>query len=176
MAEFQGKKYNDVDDIFHSYSDLSKERTGGDGAVVRTGTRVGDYLRSHIFMTEDIENPEADLADISQFGIQHSGLQTSFFIPTSNGEVGAWYLEPVSQLLMSLDIIELLTSTSQESGDVSLPRRGQAVLYLHGVKGTRARTYRVGVYNILLKLGFKVLLTGIGRTTTPHPSHCNIVL
>ena len=39
---------------------------------------------------------------------------------------------------------------------VSLPRRDQAVLYLHGVKGTRARSYRVGVYNILLKLGFKV--------------------
>ena len=86
-------------------------------------------------MTGNIENPEADLADLSQFGIEHSGSQTSFFIPTSEGEVGAWYLEP---------------------DGVSLPRRDQAVLYLHGVKGTRARSYRVGVYNILLKLGFKV--------------------
>ena len=49
-------------------------------------------------MTDNIENPEADLADVSQFGIEHSGFQTSFFIPTSNGKVGAWYLEPVSAL------------------------------------------------------------------------------
>ena len=72
--------------------------------VARIGTRLGDYLRSHIFMTEDIENPGADLSDLSQFGIEHSGSQTSFFIPTSNGEVGAWYLEPVSEpYLLSLD-------------------------------------------------------------------------
>ena len=72
--------------------------TGGKREVVKTGTRVGDYLRGHIFMTDDIENPESELADVSQFGIQHSGFQRSFFIPTSNGEVGAWYLEPVSEL------------------------------------------------------------------------------
>ena len=45
---------------------------------------------------------------------------------------------------------------SQETEGESLARRDQAVLYLHGVKGTRARTYRVGVYNVLLELGFKV--------------------
>ena len=44
------------------------------------------------------------------------------------------------------------------------------MLYLHGVKGTRARTYRVGVYNILLKLGFKV------QSGTLHTSRCNIVM
>ena len=48
-------------------------------------------------MTENIENPEADLADLTQFGIEHAGCKTSFFIPTSNGQVGAWYLEPVRQ-------------------------------------------------------------------------------
>ena len=91
MAQFKGKKHNDISYLYsHIFC--------GDGEVVRTGTLLGDYLRSHIFMTENIENPKTDLADVSQFGIEHSGFQTSFFIPTSNGEVGAWYLEPVSEL------------------------------------------------------------------------------
>ena len=34
--------------------------------------------------------------------------------------------------------------------------RAQAVLYVHGVKGNRSRGYRVGLYNVLLKLGLKV--------------------
>ena len=63
--------------------------------LVRTGSRVGDYLRSFIFQTEDVENPEADLADPSQFGILQTASKTSFFIPSSVGRVGAWYLEPV---------------------------------------------------------------------------------
>ena len=63
--------------------------------LVRTGSRLGDYLRSFIFQTEDVESPEADLADPSQFGILQTASKTSFFIPSSVGRVGAWYLEPV---------------------------------------------------------------------------------
>ena len=50
----------------------------------------------------------------------------------------------------------IVDMSSQETDGDSSPRTDKAVLYLHGVKGTRARTYRVGVYNILLKLGFRV--------------------
>ena len=68
---------------------------GSESKVVRTESLLGDYLRSLIFLTEDVERPEADLTDLSQFGITNAGNKTSFFIPTSVGQIGAWYLEPV---------------------------------------------------------------------------------
>ena len=68
---------------------------GSESKVVGTGSLLGDYLRSLIFLTEDVERPEADLTDLSQFGITNAGNKTSFFIPTSVGQIGAWYLEPV---------------------------------------------------------------------------------
>ena len=63
--------------------------------LIRTGSGLGDYLRSFIFQTEDVERPEANLADPSQFGILQTASKTSFFIPSSVGRIGAWYLEPV---------------------------------------------------------------------------------
>ena len=75
------------------HSDIIKDPDTG---VLKTGTRLGDYLRNLIFMTDNVEKPDAVLSDVSEFGIENARSKTSFFIPTSVGKVGAWYLEPVS--------------------------------------------------------------------------------
>merc|ERR1712013_469056 len=98
-----------------------------------TGSRLGDFLREFIFQQDEIEQPGADLSDTSLFDINTRNIQ-SFFLSSIPGSVGAWYMEPE------------VPST-----------HGKAVLYLHGVKGNRARSYRVGLYNLLLREGFKVL-------------------
>ena len=59
-------------------------------------------------------------------------IVTQVAIPApAGGHLGAWYLEPAG-------------------GGAG------AVLYVHGVKGNRSRGHRVGLYNVLLKLGLKV--------------------
>ena len=61
-------------------------------------------------------------------------MVTQVAIPApAGGHIGAWYLEPAG-------------------GGAG----AGAVLYVHGVKGNRSRGYRVGLYNVLLKLGLKV--------------------
>ena len=104
--------------------------------VMVRGTRMGDYFREKIFQTLVMENPVADLTNVSQFGVNTDNIE-NVVIPTSNGDVCGWYMEPTS-----------LESSKENS---------KAVLYVHGVKGNRARSYRVGLYNVLLKLGIKVL-------------------
>jgi len=109
-----------------------------------TGSRLGDFLREFIFQQDEIEQPGADLSDTSLFDINTRNIQ-SFFLSSTPGSVGAWYMEPE------------VPST-----------HGKAVLYLHGVKGNRARSYRVGLYNLLLREGFRVLAIdyrGFGDST-----------
>lgn len=109
-----------------------------------TGSRLGDFLREFIFQQDEIERPGADLSDTSLFKINTPNIQ-SFFLSSVPGSVGAWYMEP-------------------EEND----GHGKAVLYLHGVKGNRGRSYRVGLYNLLLREGFTVLAIdyrGFGDST-----------
>ena len=57
----------------------------------------------------------------------------AFFIPPQK-QVGAWLLEPLNN------------NTAKK-----------IILYLHGIKGTRGRSHRVNLYNVLLEQGFKIL-------------------
>jgi len=110
----------------------------------QAGSRLGDFLREYIFQQDEIERPGLELGDLSHFDIKTGNIE-SFFLPSAPGEVGAWFMEP------------------EEETD-----RDKAVLYLHGVKGNRGRSYRVGLYNVLLMEGFKVLATdyrGFGDST-----------
>lgn len=109
-----------------------------------TGSRLGDFLREFIFQQDEVERPGIDLSDISLFDINTKNIE-SFFLPSTPGDVGAWFMEP------------------EEASD-----RDKAFLYLHGVKGNRGRSYRVGLYNLLLQEGFKVLAIdyrGFGDST-----------
>jgi len=112
-----------------------------------TGSGLGDFLREFIFRSQQqdvCERPGLELGDLSQFDIKTSNIQ-SFFLPSAPGEIGAWFMEP------------------EEETD-----RDKAVLYLHGVTGNRGKSYRVGLYNVLLSEGFKVLAIdyrGFGDST-----------
>eukprot|EP00092_Neocalanus_flemingeri_P047907 GFUD01054450.1.p1 GENE.GFUD01054450.1~~GFUD01054450.1.p1 ORF type:complete len:311 (+),score=71.16 GFUD01054450.1:185-1117(+) len=109
-----------------------------------SGSRLGDFLREFIFQQDEVERPGIDLSDTSQFDINTKNIQ-SFFLSSIPGDVGAWFMEP------------------EEASD-----RDKVVLYLHGVKGNRGRSYRVGLYNVLLQEGFKVLAIdyrGFGDST-----------
>merc|ERR1712106_211646 len=116
----------------------------GEGHAEATGSRLGDFLREFIFQQDEIERPGVDLSDTTLFDIKTRNIQ-SFFLNSIPGDVGAWYMEP------------------------EVPsEHGKAVLYLHGVKGNRGRSYRVGLYNLLLQEGFKVLAIdyrGFGDST-----------
>jgi len=112
--------------------------------VEPTGSRLGDFLREFIFQQDEVEQPGIELSDTTQFDIKAKSIQ-SFFLSSTPGDVGAWFMEP------------------EEAS-----KHDKAVLYLHGVKGNRGRSYRVGLYNILLKEGFKVLAIdyrGFGDST-----------
>lgn len=104
--------------------------------MVLRGTRMGDYFREMIFQTSVMKYPGADLKDVTQFGVNTDDIE-NVVIPTSNGEVCGWFMTP-------------------KSVDISIGNP-KAVLYVHGVKGNRAGPNRVGLYNVLLKLGIKVL-------------------
>ena len=100
--------------------------------TVRTQPSLSDYLREKIFQTEDVERPELSLSDVSLFGVETKNISQEW-IQSSAGEMGAWYMTP---------------------GDHHIRT---AVLTVHGVKCNRGRSYRVGLYNVLLKLGCSVL-------------------
>jgi len=100
--------------------------------VEATGSRLGDFLREFIFQQDEVERPGVDLSDTSLFDIKTTKVE-SFFLSSPPGDIGAWYMEP------------------EQAAD-----KDKAVLYLHGVKGNRGRSYRVGLYNLLLSQGFKV--------------------
>ena len=107
---------------------------------------LGDFLREKIFQTSVEERPgsAAQLGEedvVTRFGLEAGTSVTHVAIPAPGPtphHIGAWYLEPAQ-------------GTPQPD-----QARAQAVLYVHGVKGNRSRGYRVGLYNVLLKLGLKV--------------------
>ena len=95
--------------------------------------KVGDYLRKIVFRQDIIERPELELSNPSSYGV-NTDRALAFFIPSRVGQVGAWILEPEGST-----------------------RVQKVILYLHGVEGTRGISYRVNLYNVLLKEGFKIL-------------------
>ena len=115
----------------------------GDNEVEVTGTRLGDFLREFIFQQDEVERPDMDLSDVSLFPIE-TAKKESLFLTSPHGRIGAWYMQPDHK------------------------ETDKSVLYLHGVKGNRGRSYRVGLYNLLLKEGFNVLAIdyrGFGDST-----------
>ena len=109
---------------------------------------LGDILREKVFQTADVEDPEADLSNVSIYGVECKNISQEW-IPSAQGDLGAWFMKP--------------------QGD-SAPTK--AILYVHGVKCNRSRTYRVGLYNVLLKLGYSVLAfdyRGFGDS-----AHCSL--
>ena len=115
------------------------------------------FLREKIFSTKDIERPGADLSDVDQFGVESSHISQEWIQTSDGGKIGAWYMEP------------------QGAKGVKL---NKAILQLHGVKGTRARKYRVDLYNVLLKMGFSILAfdyRGFGDSTEISPTESSMV-
>ena len=96
---------------------------------------LGDYFREKIFQTSVVETPGADLSDPGGLGLLTSSNVTNLQLPApEGGHIGAWLMTP--------------------GGDIT---PGQAVLYVHGVKGNRSRSYRYDLYQFLLDKGFQVL-------------------
>ena len=95
-------------------------------------TQVGDYLREFIFQQDNVQRPELDLSNPAQYDVNTSRSQAFFIlIPSHSDKIGAWYLEPEEEV-----------------------EQNHVILYLHGVKGTRGRSHRVALYNVLLR-GFQ---------------------
>lgn len=119
-----------------------------------TPNKIGDYLREFIFQQDDVQRPELKLSDISHYEVNTTRSQ-AFFIPSQPGQIGAWFLEPEED-------------TAEE----------RVILYLHGVKGTRGRIHRVGLYNFLLREGFKILTIdyrGAGDSTDTSETEDTVV-
>lgn len=116
--------------------------------------QVGDYLREFIFQQDNVQRPELDLSKPSGYHVNTDRAQ-AFFIPSQDGHIGAWFLEP-----------------EEEIGEK------RAILYLHGVKGTRGRSHRVDLYNVLLREGFKILTIdyrGFGDSTDTSEDEDTVV-
>merc|ERR1719411_5532 len=111
---------------------------------------IGDALREFVFQTKDIESPDLDLKQPPLFGLKTDRWE-NVALPTGeeSGEAGSlngWFLEPPS----------------------GVTPNGVAVLYLHGVTDTRGEHHRVGLYNLLNRLGYTVLTfdyRGFGDST-----------
>jgi len=127
------------------------------GEVSPTPTnKIGDYLREFIFQQENVQRPELDLSNPMSYDVNTSKYEV-FFIPSPPGEIGAWYLEPEEEQEEEIEKI---------------------ILYLHGVKGTRGRSHRVELYNVLLKEGFKILTIdyrGFGDSTDTSEDEDTVV-
>ena len=93
---------------------------------------VGDFLREFIFQQEDVEKPELNLAEPGEYGIKTQSVQ-HVFINSGCGRLGAWFLQSEKK------------------------QQNKVILYCHGVKGTRGRSYRVELYNVLLDQGYSIL-------------------
>jgi len=116
--------------------------------------KVGDYLREFIFQQDNVQRPELDLSDPAGYDV-NTNQAHAFFIPSQDGQIGAWFLEPEEE-------------TEEE----------RVILYLHGVKGTRGRGHRVELYNVLLKEGFKILTIdyrGFGDSTDTSEDEDTVV-
>ena len=84
----------------------------------------------------------------------------NFYIDTGHGNIGAWFMEPDG------DRDQQPKNSSKEAKpnpNEAKPNQNEtkAVLYVHGVKGNRAGPNRVGLYNVLLGLGYKVENIGL---------------
>jgi len=119
-----------------------------------SSNKVGDYLREFIFQQDNVQKPELDLSKPSNYGIDTDRAR-AFFIPSQAGQVGAWMLKPMNKT-----------------------KAKNVILYLHGVKGTRGRSHRVDLYNVLLREGFKILTIdyrGFGDSTDTSEDEDTVV-
>ena len=87
-----------------------------------------------------------------RFGVKTNNVK-NFFIDTGHGNIGAWFMQP------DCDRDQQPKNSSKEAKPN--PNEDKAVLYVHGVKGNRAGPNRVGLYNVLLGLGYKVENIGL---------------
>lgn len=119
-----------------------------------SSNKVGDYLREFIFQQDNVQRPDLDLSNPEGYGV-NTDKAKAFFIPSQTGQVGAWLLEPRGYTAAK-----------------------HIILYLHGVKGTRGRSHRVDLYNVLLKEGFKILTIdyrGFGDSTDTSENEDTVV-
>jgi len=100
---------------------------------VKASSKLGDFLREFIFQQDEVEKPDSDLSNPSEFSVPDGIDVENINLCSGDGHVGVWYMKPKER-----DIKE-------------------TILYLHGVKGNRGRSYRVGLYKVLIKLGYSVL-------------------
>jgi len=95
-------------------------------------------LRKKIFRNKEVpksapDGSPLDLSDPTRFGL-FTTRHHHFFIPSGDGQIGAWYLQPQNEA-----------------------SSGKIILYSHGVSNTRGGVNRIGLYNVFLENGFSVL-------------------
>ena len=104
-----------------------------------------------------------------------SSVSEHFFIESPCGKIGAWFLRPEER--EKCPDRNNVSRAPEELGDKSLSVQ-VVILYLHGVKGTRARQHRLELYNVLLSHGYRILsidYRGFGDSTDCSETEDSVV-